>query len=148
MGWIMKITLKNLGAIKQASFTLGDLTIICGKNNTGKTYVTYATYGFLDFWHSGLSIKIPAQIVNDVMEKGSISVPIEYFAKDSERLVSETCKAYSKTIESVFAGNERLFDDTEFTVEIDKDINYKANQLSFKAGSVNRGLLEVKKSEN
>ncbi|MEA1951032.1 MAG: AAA family ATPase, partial [Planctomycetota bacterium] len=43
----MKIMLKNLGAIKQAEFELGDLTIICGKNNTGKTYVTYALYGFL-----------------------------------------------------------------------------------------------------
>jgi predicted ATPase len=37
----MKIKLKNLGAIKQAEFEIGDLTIICGKNNTGKTYTTY-----------------------------------------------------------------------------------------------------------
>ena len=34
----MKIAIKNLGAIKQAEFTLGELTIICGGNNTGKTY--------------------------------------------------------------------------------------------------------------
>ena len=40
--------LKNLGIIKQAEFSLGDLTIICGENNTGKTYITYALYGFLD----------------------------------------------------------------------------------------------------
>lgn len=34
----MKIKVKNLGILKQAEFELGDLTIICGDNNTGKTY--------------------------------------------------------------------------------------------------------------
>ena len=46
----MDISIKNLGAISEANFTVGDLTVICGKNNTGKTYLTYAVYGFLDFW--------------------------------------------------------------------------------------------------
>ena len=32
----MKIQIKNLGALKQAEFTLGDLTIICGANNSDK----------------------------------------------------------------------------------------------------------------
>ena len=36
--------------LKHAEFSLGDFTIICGENNTGKTYVTYALYGFLDLW--------------------------------------------------------------------------------------------------
>ncbi len=43
----MKIKIKNLGVLKQAEFTLGDLTIICGGNNTGKTCATYALFGFL-----------------------------------------------------------------------------------------------------
>ncbi|MEY2911767.1 MAG: hypothetical protein RLZZ184_1076 [Cyanobacteriota bacterium] len=34
----MKIKVKNLGTLREAEFTLGDLTIICGCNNTGKTY--------------------------------------------------------------------------------------------------------------
>ncbi len=32
----MKIKVSNLGPIKQAEMELGDLTIICGENNTGK----------------------------------------------------------------------------------------------------------------
>jgi predicted ATPase len=46
----MKVKIKNLGILKQAEFSLGDLTIICGGNNTGKTYATYALFGFLDTW--------------------------------------------------------------------------------------------------
>jgi predicted ATPase len=43
----MKVKIKNLGILKQAEFSLGDLTIICGGNNTGKTYATYSLFGFL-----------------------------------------------------------------------------------------------------
>ena len=45
----LKIELKNLGILKHAEFSLGDLTLICGENNTGKTYADYALYGFLNF---------------------------------------------------------------------------------------------------
>ena len=48
IGMSLKIRLKNLGILKYAEFSLGDLTLICGKNNTGKTYAAYALYGFLD----------------------------------------------------------------------------------------------------
>ena len=38
---------RNIGPIKQAEMELGDLTIIAGRNNTGKTYLVYMLYGFL-----------------------------------------------------------------------------------------------------
>ncbi|MBO7370171.1 MAG: hypothetical protein J6U11_03885, partial [Campylobacter sp.] len=43
----MKISLKNVGMLDEAEFEVGDLTIICGENNTGKTYATYSMYGYL-----------------------------------------------------------------------------------------------------
>ena len=46
----MKFIFKNLGPINEAELELGDLTIIAGRNNTGKTYVAYALYGFLKAW--------------------------------------------------------------------------------------------------
>ena len=45
----MKFTLENCGPIKKADIELGDLTIICGKNSTGKTYITYSFISFLEF---------------------------------------------------------------------------------------------------
>ena len=43
----MKFTFENLGPIEKAELELGDLTLIAGRNNTGKTYVAHALYGFL-----------------------------------------------------------------------------------------------------
>ena len=45
----MKIHIKNIGVLDEAEFEVGDLTLICGENNTGKTYATYSLYGYLDF---------------------------------------------------------------------------------------------------
>ena len=42
----LKIRVKNLGILKHAEFSLGDLTIFCGENGTGKTDVMTALYGF------------------------------------------------------------------------------------------------------
>ena len=43
----MKISIENLGVLRKAEFELGELTLICGKNNTGKTYATYALLGLI-----------------------------------------------------------------------------------------------------
>ena len=37
----------NLGPVSEAELELGDFTIIAGRNNTGKTYMTYVLYDFL-----------------------------------------------------------------------------------------------------
>ena len=41
---------RNLGPITDAELKLGNLTVIAGRNNTGKTYLAYTLYGFLKLW--------------------------------------------------------------------------------------------------
>ena len=44
----MKLKLKNLGPVEEVNIDLDkNLLVFCGPNNTGKTYVAYAIYGFL-----------------------------------------------------------------------------------------------------
>ena len=46
----VKFRFRNIGPVKDAELDLGDLTIIAGRNNTGKTYLVYTLYGFLKMW--------------------------------------------------------------------------------------------------
>ena len=46
----MLFRFKNVGPMDAADLELGDLTLIAGRNNTGKTYIVYALYGFLRTW--------------------------------------------------------------------------------------------------
>lgn len=66
----MKISVRNLGVLKQAEFELGDLTLICGDNNTGKTYATYALFGFLSKWRRLLSVDIPKSTIDELVKDG------------------------------------------------------------------------------
>lgn len=43
----MRFHFHNLPPLREAEIELGDFTIIAGKNNSGKTYLAYALYGFL-----------------------------------------------------------------------------------------------------
>ncbi len=54
----MKFHFHNFGYFDHAEIELGDLTLICGKNNTGKTYINYALYGFLEGWKGSIDLKL------------------------------------------------------------------------------------------
>ena len=43
---------QNIGPVTDAELELGDLTLVAGRNNTGKTYIVYTLYGLLETWNS------------------------------------------------------------------------------------------------
>lgn len=117
----MKISFENLGTIRSANLELGDLTILCGRNNTGKTYITYATYGFLDFWHSAsIEVDLPKNLINNLKETGACSILIEDLMKDEKKILARVSKAYSRLVPQVLSGRENLFQKSSVVVELPK----------------------------
>lgn len=115
----MKISIKNLGAIKQAEFTLGELTIICGGNNTGKTYATYALFGFLSFWRDVFSIKVPDGDVQRLLNEGSIELDIQDYIGNAPTILKNGCMAFTEQLPRVFASSDKHFSESYFSVELD-----------------------------
>ncbi|MEI7868141.1 MAG: ATP-binding protein [Candidatus Methylumidiphilus sp.] len=115
----MKIQIKNLGALKQAEFTLGDMTIICGGNNTGKTYATYALFGFLSSWRDGLAINIPEKYFNRLIAEGVVHINIEEYLIKVPDILAKACEAYTEKLPMVFAASADRFKDSEFKVTIE-----------------------------
>ena len=126
----MKIKLKNLGPIKEAAFTVGDLTVICGANNTGKTYATYALFGFLDQWRSRLNVSITEDMIENLFNDGIIQIDLKVYLQKSETILKEGCKEYSKNLPTVFNSSRRNFITSEFECFIDK--KYHSNSLEYK----------------
>ena len=54
----IKFRFRNVGPVEDAALELGDLTVIAGRNNTGKTYIVYSLYGFLKMWRGFLETRI------------------------------------------------------------------------------------------
>ena len=99
---------------------LGDMTIICGGNNTGKTYATYALFGFLTYWRDGLAINIPEKYINQLMADGVVHINIEEYLSKVPDILAKACEAYTDKLPMVFAASADRFKDSEFKVTIEK----------------------------
>lgn len=115
----MKFTFCKLGALDQADIELNSLTIVCGKNNIGKTYLTYALYGFLNTWKYFIDAKLSSNDYATLREKGNVEIDIEkQFHKRSRDLLTEAAKNYKEKLSDVLAAQKGRFDETSIDLKI------------------------------
>ncbi|MGP8323889.1 MAG: AAA family ATPase [Methanosarcinaceae archaeon] len=114
----MKILVENLGPLKQAEIELGELTIICGDNNTGKTYVTYAVYGFFSEWRNVFSIHVPEKNIQQLLTEGVTELDIQTFINDAQNILKNGCKSYTKLLPNIFASSQEKFMGCDFQVHL------------------------------
>jgi ABC-type branched-subunit amino acid transport system ATPase component len=146
----MKVKIKNLGILKQAEFSLGDLTIICGSNNTGKTYATYSLFGFLYTWRRllmlpkfGLKEKID-QLLSD----GVISLDLQEYVQQCESILTTGCQRYVRQIPEVFAANEERFKNVDFQIELNFDNIQFKKKYERKISTATLEIISISKPED
>lgn len=118
----MKITIENLGVLKKAAFELGDLTLICGSNNTGKTYATYALFGFLLNGKRLMRAEVSNQEINDLMNHGATQINIARHAKGAKNILSQSCQTYTQYLPRIFASNPKHFEEAQFKADLELDL--------------------------
>jgi predicted ATPase len=132
------VTVKNLGILKKAEFDVGDLTIICGANNTGKTYATYALYGFLNYWNEGFTPDLfEKRAYTELLTNGSIKIELDDMQLKTNDIISKACKDYSEYLPMVFAAPDKYFANTDFKVFL-QDIDYAGIEKTIQAIAPNR----------
>ncbi|MCH5323170.1 MAG: AAA family ATPase [Helicobacter sp.] len=118
----MKIHIRNIGMLDEADFEVGDLTLICGENNTGKTYATYSLYGYLDYVGDNpkpVLFELLLFVMNkysDFMEiqDNKMQISIENF-KNVLIYLSEVLKRnFKNTLLEVLAGKEEDVENSVF----------------------------------
>ena len=121
----LTVKLKNIGILKHAEFSLGDLTVICGENNTGKTYVACALFGFLQSWRRFIRFPISnAQIQRARTERVKIDL-----AQATDAMLTEAGKKYTEQLDKIFAAAEGTFQNGEFHLMTD-EIDLSDKQFS------------------
>lgn len=113
----MKFAVKNLGPLKDAGIQLKPLTIIAGCNNTGKTYFTYALYGFLKMWRECMT-DVPEKVLAELMQTGRVVIPMTEIELRKKTSLIACAAAYSKQLHVVFSAAQSSFDGASVTVEI------------------------------
>lgn len=120
----MKIHIKNIGMLDEADFEVGNLTIICGENNTGKTYATYSLYGYLDFIRGNSNYTITnINTIRNIIKKhlefievedDRMQISIEELKNILKELLEESQKDYIRILAEVLAGKDGDFEKSIF----------------------------------
>ena len=144
----MKIRLKNFGILKQAEFELGDITIICGENNTGKTYAAYALFGFLSTWRRNIdlikSARISEKAIKNLLNDGVIRIDLIEHIQNIDSILKEMCSIYTRKLSRIFAASKDRFRDSRFQINLDT-LPEAVRSMSFKikAGSRNHPFFSI-----
>jgi hypothetical protein len=123
------------------------LTIICGNNNTGKTYATYALFCFLYTWRKFFSFKINAAKIEQLLAEGVTRFDIKEYVKQAEQIFAEGCKKYTQQMPKFFAASANRFKETDFEINIDMTNISLIGEFERKMNAANAELFLISKSE-
>lgn len=74
----MKIQIKELGAIKEATIDLDKkLTIFCGPNGTGKTYMAYILYSLTKLNNKSIGLRLDEDFIKKLVEGDTTTIPLD-----------------------------------------------------------------------
>ncbi|GAB1618915.1 AAA family ATPase [Pseudomonas sp. NGC7] len=108
----MHFHFERLGLLDEADIELADLTLICGENNTGKTYATYGIYGFLRSWRSLLRAVIGGDIEAVLKDTDRYQLDLQaMFGGKIDHYLGKLGRAYIHMLPRVFATEPEVFKD-------------------------------------
>jgi hypothetical protein len=112
----MKISIEKLGVFEKTELDIGDLTILCGENNTGKTYVTYALYGFLDFWGERFMFPVKEKWASELLDTGECKIKKTDLFQQFSQAWKKACEAYVQegVLAECFGGDKARFKEVFF----------------------------------
>ncbi len=149
----MKFELNNVGLIDNTKIELSDLTIICGENNTGKTYATYSIYGFYKFWRQLLREEIKSTIEKALKESTNSQIDLNkiFLGKINFYLKKISDKYTEEYLFRVFASSKNFFDNSEFIASLSEEpneINFEKPYFKSILGANKEPIATINKKEN
>ncbi len=130
----MKVSVRNLGVIKEASFDLKSLTVFIGPNNAGKTWLAYSLAGILSSFGSSQYTQAYTEkrvlhtyepldtAIERVLAEGNATIDLRQFAEEyGERYFNDVAQ-YAKTWMGRFLGTQLVsFDNLDISLSLTED---------------------------
>ncbi len=131
----MKLIFERLGALDRGEIELADLTIICGENNSGKTYVTYALYCLLKSWISLTRISLDTEM-NELREAGVAKINIRTkIVEDWPRIREKLLEKFLQAFPAMMASCEKSFSQTRLNFEVEIGESWKKKKFNMELNS-------------
>lgn len=139
----MKVKLSNIGVFKEAEYEIGDLTIICGSNNSGKTYATYMLFGFWDYWHRAYKIKIDKDYINNLFQTGSVLIDLDFYYHNVNNILQDACNKFKQFIPRMLAAKNKMFDNSAISISFSQDEILFVDSFKRNLGNNKNEMVEI-----
>ena len=145
---VVKFRFERIGPVDDAELELGDLTIIAGRNNTGKTYLVYTLYGFLK-----LSRRSPRfflepdedstphdvrlfEMTKELMATGQMRRHLSRgaFIQERREVIKQLAQAFSEHSLSGVFSQRRAFEEATIDVQVSNWIPRRSEILQLSGG--------------
>src|SRR5712692_2920010 len=166
----MKVSVRNLGVIKEAEIDLKPFTVFIGPNNAGKTWLAYALAGVLGSYglekYTSAYVSTPRAIpdtyplldeaIEQVLDKGNAKIDLVQFADEYAEAYFNNNARFAQQWMNQFLGTTRAkFDQLAISFELEKtkfqileQISHIALQSDIATGARNQGsLLTMRKKQ-
>lgn len=138
----MKFQFENLGVIDQAEVELADLTLICGENNTGKTYIIYAIYQMLVEWRQLIGWRITEAEMQQLHSSGVVSIDMQKrFVDVWPEIHKNTCETWRSSLHYALSAPVERFRYTKLKFEPGWNNVWKSQNYSSELRSQNGKIL-------
>lgn len=153
----MHFTVKNLGTVAQGELQIKPLTLLCGANNTGKTWVMYALYGFLRqaiFRPLNLNDIGLAEADRQLRENGLVTLELDaWLAQYQATIFQALSQSMQNRLPDIFNSHPALFQESRFDWESDTTLLLASAiarplQLNLDLGNQGKAFLRIQKSAN
>ena len=139
----MIFELNNLGPIENGAVEMGKLTVFCGSNNTGKTYMNYLIYGFFHFILKDAGQPVGGMENAYTIKGRSAEIDFSILADNVDEIKKNLKLKFVKELPKIFSINEDFF--ANFSLQIFSKDNVKALSLDdwcIVAEGVNEGYFD------
>lgn len=128
----MKFNFQKFGNIDKGVINLADLTLICGPNNVGKTYINYAVYGFIKHFKNLVDISFTSEQISKLKNEGSLIIDLGEYKNGLRDYVESAAQKYSQTLSEYFNAPDDFFSNAqinfhydEFFLDLDQEFKQK-----------------------
>jgi energy-coupling factor transporter ATP-binding protein EcfA2 len=125
----MKLTIQNIGQIKNAEIDLSkDLIVLCGANNSGKTYLAYTVYGLYKYKEvlaqGSIVVDNIAKMLSNIFNNGVITINLKelFFTETSDIIDFLTTFYVKEYLPIVFASSKDFFSTSSVKLEITNEV--------------------------
>lgn len=144
----MKINIKNIGPIKNAEINLCNFNVITGYNNTGKTYISYAIYGFLKTWSQNIKELNTEKIAEKLINDGFLQFDLLDYKKKVLINFNNLTNNFSSNLNKIFSANEDEFQTSIFSLEIEEKEISLSTKFDIEVNSKGQKILKAEKEPN